>query len=326
MDLPRRGALLGLVGSVAALGVAPARGRADGWPDQPIKIVVPYPPGALTDVLGRMVGERFQAAFGQPVIVDNKAGAGTLLGASAVAKQPADGYTLLLATVTTLCIAPALYAKPMATHADFTGVAKIGDVTLFLLCRASLPVTTPQELMALLRAKAADYSYGSPGIGSAHHLLTELILSREHVSAVHVPYPGSVKALGDLTEGRLDFMFLDATVALAQLSTGKLRALAVTGNARLPAFPTVSALTETFPRLDAQPWMSIAAPAGTPQPILERLNAEMNKALADAAFAGRLRQIGVEPTPLTVAAFNDFIVSDSGRWAAMVKLSGARAE
>src|SRR5471032_3498175 len=323
MRLARRGALLGLGGTLLAASAPRAEGT---WPDQPIKLVVPYPPGAMTDVLGRMFGERFQTAFGQPVIVDNKAGAGTLLGASAVAKQPADGYTLLLATVTTLCIAPALYAKPMATHADFTGVAKIGDVTLFLLARPRLPVATPRELVALLRAKPGGYTYGSPGIGSVHHLLTELILSRERLSAVHVPYPGSVKAMGDLMEGRLDFMFLDATVALAQLSTGKLKALAVTGSQRLPELPAVPPLTDFFPSLDAQPWMSIAAPAATPPAILSRLNGEINKALADASFAGRLRQIGVAPTPLTLTAFNDFIGREVARWTEMVRLSGAKAE
>ncbi len=323
MDLPRRGALLGLGGTLLAAGSA--RGDAT-WPDQPIKIVVPYPPGALTDVLGRMFGERFQAAFGQPVIVDNKAGVGTLLGASSVAKQPPDGYTLLLATVTTLCIAPALYTRPLATHADFVGIAKIGDVTLFLLARPGLPVADPRELVSLLRARPGGYSFGSPGIGSVHHLLTELILSREKLSAVHVPYPGSVKAMGDLMEGRLDFMFLDATVALAQLSNGKLKPLAVTGSQRLPELPAVPALTDFFPGLDAQPWMSIAAPGATPPAILERLNGEMNKALADASFAVRLRQIGVAPTPLTLAAFNDFIGREVARWTEMVRLSGAKAE
>ena len=305
---------------------APASRAEGSWPDQPIKLVVPYPPGALTDVLGRMFGERFQAGFGQPVIVENKAGAGTLLGASSVAKQPADGYTLLLATVTTLCIAPALYSRPLSTHADFAGAAKIGDVTLFFLARPGLPVTNPRELVALLRAKPGGYTYGSPGIGSVHHLLTELILAREKLSAVHVPYPGSVKALGDLAEGRLDFMFLDATVAVAQLSSGKLKALAVTGSQRLPDFPEVPPLTDFFAGLDAQPWMSIAAPAATPPAILSRLNQEVNRALADASFAARLRQIGVAPTPLTLSAFNDFIANENRRWTEMVKLSGAKAE
>jgi tripartite-type tricarboxylate transporter receptor subunit TctC len=323
MAVARRAALMGLAGTLLGSG----RGHADAvWPDQPIKIVVPYPPGALTDALGRMAGERFQKAFGQPVIVDNRAGAGTLLGASAVAKQPADGYTLLLATVTTLCIAPALYAKPLATSADFTGVAKIGDVTLFLVTRPDLPVINPRELVALLRSKPGGYTFGSPGIGSVHHLLSELILSREKLSAVHVPYQGSVKAVGDLMEGRLDFMFLDATVVLAQLSTGKLKALAVSGSERLPELPAVPALTEFFPGLDARPWMSIAAPAATPPSILSKLNNEINLALADASFAERLRQIGVAPTPLTLAAFNDFIAAEVARWTEMVRLSGARAE
>ncbi len=323
MAVARRAALLGLAGTLLASG----RGRADSvWPEQPIKLVVPYPPGALTDALGRMVGERFQKSFGQPVIVDNRAGAGTLLGASAVAKQPADGYTLLLATVTTLCIAPALYARPLATPADFTGVAKLGDVTLFLVTRPDLPVASPRDLVELLRGKPGGYTYGSPGIGSVHHLLTELILSREKLSAVHVPYQGSVKAVGDLMEGRLDFMFLDATVVLTQIAAGKLKALAVTGSQRLPELPAVPALIEFFPGLDARPWMSIAAPAATPPAILSKLNGEINLALADASFAERLRQIGVSPTPLTLAAFNDFIVAEVARWTEMVKLSGARAE
>jgi tripartite-type tricarboxylate transporter receptor subunit TctC len=213
-----------------------------------------------------MVGERLNMAFGQPVIVDNKAGAATQLGAAYVAKQPADGYTLLLATVTTLCITPALYAKPLIVHTDFAGAAMLGNVTLILACRPDLPVADPQALVALLRSKPDGYSYGSPGIGTAHHLLTELILSRGQVSAVHVPYLGSVKAVVDLAEGRIDFMFLDATVALAQIAAGKIKALAVTGSSRQAALPAVPALPESFPGLDLQPWMSVAAPAGNRQP------------------------------------------------------------
>jgi tripartite-type tricarboxylate transporter receptor subunit TctC len=225
------------------------------------------------------------------VIVDNKAGAATQLGGAYVAKQPADGYTLLLATVTTLCISPALYAKPLIAFTDFAGVAMLGNVTLILVCRPDLPVGNPRELVALLRSKPGAYTYGSPGAGTAHHLLVELIRSRENFQALHVPYLGSTKALIDLTEGRFDFMFLDATVALSQIAAGKLKAL-----------------------------------AGTPAPILERLNNEINKALADRDFVQRLRQAGVEPLPLTVAAFDDFIRNDSGRWAELVKISGAKAE
>ena len=244
MAASRRRALLGL----GAL-LAPAAVRAQAaWPSQPIKIVVPYPPGALTDVLGRLVGERLNAAFGQPVIVDNKAGAATQLGAAYVAKQPADGYTLLLATVTTLCIAPALYAKPLIAFTDFAGAAMLGNVTLILVCRPDLPVGNPRELVALLQSKPGTYSYGSPGTGTAHHLLVELIRSRETFSALHVPYLGSTKAVVDLAEGRFDFMFLDATVALSQIAAGKLKALAVTGRSRDSTLPAVPDARRVLPR------------------------------------------------------------------------------
>ena len=323
MKLHRRTALLAAGGALFASSQAPAQAA---WPNQPLRLVVPYPPGGLTDVLGRLVGERLNAAFGQPVIIDNKPGAATQLGASYVAKQPADGYTLLLATVSTLCITPALYAKPLIVHTDFAGAAFLGNVILILVCRPDLAVGNPKELVALLRAKPGGYSYGSPGVGTAHHLLTELILSREQLKAVHVPYLGSVKAVVDLAEGRLDFMFLDATVALPQIAAGKIKALAVTGMGRNPVLPDVPALPEFFPGLDLQPWMSIAVPAGTPAAVLERLNSEINRALGEKAFVERLRQSGVEPMPLTLTAIGDFIKRDAGRWAELVRISGAKAE
>ena len=320
--MKRRDALLGFAGALASPLVA----RAEAWPNQPLKIVVPYPPGGLTDVAARLIGERLQAAFGQSVIVDNKAGAGTQVGAAFVTKQPADGYTLLLATVTTLSIVPALYAKPMITHKDFAGVAMLGDVTLILVSRPDLPAGDPKQLAALLRAKPGGYTFGSPGIGSAHHLLTELMLSREKLKAVHVPYSGSVKAVGDLTEGRLDFMFVDGTVALPQIAAGKLKTLAISGAKPWASLPKTPPITDFYPGLDPQPWLSIASPAGTPAPVVERLNGEINKALGETAMAEKLRQVGLEPAPLTVAAFNDFIPREARRWAEMVRISGAKAE
>ncbi len=318
----RRGALLG-AGSVLAASVA---ARAEPWPAQPFKIVVPYPPGGLTDVAARLIGERLQGAFGQPVIVDNKAGAGTQLGAAMIAKSPADGSSLLLATVTTLCIAPALYAKPMIAATDFAGVAMLGNATLILVAHPKLPASDPKQLAALLSAKPGGYTYGSPGIGTAHHLLTELMLSRNRLKAVHVPYTGSVKAASDLTEGRFDFMFLDGTVALPQIAAGKLKALAISGASTWASLPQTPPIARFFPGLDAQPWLSIAAPAGTPGDRLERLNGEINKALGDPALAERLRQVGLEPATLTVAAFAEFIPREAKRWAEMVRISGAKAD
>ena len=323
MTLARRDALLGLGGALLAPHALHAQAA---WPSQPIKIVVPYPPGGLTDVLGRLIGERLNAALGQPVMTDNKPGAATQLGASYVAKQPADGYTLLLATVSTLCITPALYAKPLIAHTDFAAVAMAGKVTLILVCHPGLPVRDPRQLVTLLQAKPDGYSYGSPGTGIVHHLLVELMRSRESFTATHIPYLGSAKAVIDLAEGRFGFMFLDATVALSQIASGRIRALAVTGASRDPVLPDVPAMTEFFPGLDLQPWMSIVAPAGTPAPICGRLNSEINKALGELAFIQRLRDVGLEPTPLTVAAFDDFIKRDAGRWAELVIISGAKAE
>lgn len=323
MALSRRRTLLGLGGALAL----PSSVRAQSaWPSHPIKIVVPFPPGALTDVLGRMVAERLQAALGQSIVVDNKPGAATQVGAALVAKQPADGYTLLIATSTTLGIVPALYTKPLISISEFAGVAMLGNVTLYLVARPDLAAKTMAELAALLRAKPDGYSYGSPGSGTAHHLLVELIKAREKLQATHVPYQGSTKAIVDLTEGRLDFMFLDASIALPQIAAGKIRALAVTGTRRDPAQPDVPALNEIYPGLDLQAWQSVVAPAGTPAAIVDRLNREINKALRESGFAERLRQVGLEPVPLTVAAFDDFIRSDAGRWAELVKISGAKAE
>ncbi len=309
------------------MSLAPGLARAQAaWPSQPLKIVVPYPPGGLTDVLGRLSAERLQAAFGQPVIVDNKPGAATQLGASYVAKQPPDGYTLLLATVSTLCITPVLYAKPLITLSDFTPVAFMGNAVLFLVCRPGLEVHNPLELVALMRAKPDSLSYGSPGVGSVHHLLVELILSRERLKAVHVPYLGSSQAMVDLAQGRFDFMFLDATVAPPQIALNKIKALAVTGVSSDPTLPQVPPIVKFFPWLDLQPWMSFVAPAETPAALVEKFNHVLNVALADHDFAQRLRDSGMAPRPLTVAAFGDFIKRDAGRWAELVRISGAKAE
>ena len=331
MTIARRDALLGL-GLGLGLGtggtlLAPLPLRAQGaWPSQPIRVVVPFPPGGLTDVLGRLVAERLQSAFGQPAVVDNRPGAATQVGAALVAKQPADGYTLLIATSTTLGIVPALYAKPLIAVAEFAAVAMLGNVTFFLVARPDLAATTPPKLMAMLRDRPDTYSYGSPGAGTAHHLLVELIKTRENAKAQHVPYQGSTKAVVDLMESRLDFMFLDASVALPQIVAGKIKALAVTGKSRLPSQPDVPALTEFYDGLDLQAWQSIVGPAGLAVTTVEKINAEINKALGEPTFMQRLQEVGVEPTPLTVKAFGDLIQRDAGRWAELVRVSGARPD
>jgi tripartite-type tricarboxylate transporter receptor subunit TctC len=319
MRLNRRSVLAGAL-------ALPVAARAQGWPTQPIKVVVPYPPGGLTDVLGRLVGERLQMGFGQPAVIENKPGAATQVGAAAVAKSPPDGHTLLLATVSTLCITPALYAKPLIHYTDFAPVAMMGRVTLILVCRPDLGVADPKALVAMLQAKPNSYSFGTPGVGTAHHLLVELMRSMQPFTATHIPYLGSAKALIDLMEGRFDFMFLDAAVALPPIKAGKLKALAVTGSVPDPTLPEVPPITTFFPGLDLQPWMSIVGPAGLPAPVTARLNGELNKALAEPAFVRRLGEVGLIAQPWTVEAFGEFIKRDATRWAELVKSSGAKAE
>jgi tripartite-type tricarboxylate transporter receptor subunit TctC len=318
----RRAVLRGLAGGLAALGLP---GLAADYPDKPIHLLVPFPPGGLTDILGRLVGERLSKSLGQPVVIDNRAGAGTLLGAGIVAKAAPDGYTLMVATSTTLGISPVLYENTSFKISDLTGVAMLGDVTLLLVTRPDFPASNVASLVAAVRAKPGAYSFGSPGSGTAHQLLIELLKASEKLNAVHVPYQGSGQALTDMISGRIDFMLIDASIGMPQVRSGKIKLLAVTGSKRSTIAPDTPTLSETYPTLDLQVWQSIAAPAATPLAIVSRLNAEINRELATADFREQLSKVGVEARPMSVAEFNDMVRKDAPRWAELVKLSGAKA-
>ncbi len=320
---PRR-RILSLVPVAWMTGLAfPA--SAQSYPARPIKLLVPYPPGALTDALGRLMAEHMRPALGQPIVVENRAGAGTLLGASVVAKSPADGYQLLIATSTTLAISPAMFASPPAVPTDFTGVAMIGSVSLVLVTRPDLKVASLPELVALLRREPGKYTFGSPGNGTMHQLIVEMIKSQEKVEATHVPYQGSLTALGDLMTGRIDFMFLDVVAALPQIQAGKINAISVAAARRLPALPNLATVAETYPAIDVGAWQSIVAPKGTPEAIVQRLNAEANRVLADAEARKALQMVGVEANPMSTAALNDLIARDTRRFADLVSRLGLKA-
>lgn len=317
-----------LLQSTAALGAAWACGPVlaqAGYPDRPIKLLVPFPAGALTDSLGRLVAERLRPALGQPFVVENRPGAGTLLGAGVVAKAPPDGYQLMIATSTTLALSPAMFASPPATAADFVGVGMIGSVTLMLVTRPDLKARNLGELVALLRAEPDRYNFASPGNGTMHHVLVEMVKAQEKVRATHVPYQGSVTAVSDLMAGRVDFMFLDAVAAMPQIQAGKLNVLAVAANRRWAALPDVATVAETFPAIDAQAWQSIAAPRATPPAIVERLNAEWNRQLELPEVRAQLLKMGVDANPMPVAALNALIARDEQRLGALVRSLGLKA-
>ena len=316
-----------VLGALAAglLPVVPGAFAQAGYPDRLIKLTVPYPPGALTDSLGRLVAERLRIGLGQPVIVENRAGAGTLLGAAAVAKSPADGYQLLVATSTTLAISPAMFAQPPALPTDFVGVAMIGSVSLLLVTRPDLKVQSLGDLVTLLRRDPGKVTFGSPGNGTMHQLIVEMVKAQEKLTATHVPYQGSMTALGDLMSGRIDFMFLDVVAALPQVQAGKINAIAVSAARRLPALPNVPTVAETYPSIDVQAWQSIVAPKGTPDSVVQRLNAELNKQLGEAETRVALQTVGVEPNPMSVAALNELIGRDVRRFGELVRAIGLKA-
>jgi tripartite-type tricarboxylate transporter receptor subunit TctC len=294
------------------------------YPDRGIKLVVPFPAGALTDSLGRMIAERLRPILGQPMVVENRPGAGTLLGASVVAKSPPDGYSLLVATIATLAISPNLYTNPPATTSDFVGVAMIGSVSLFLVTRKDLKASNLAELVEEMRQRPGKLNFASPGSGTMHHLIVETIKVQEKVDATHIPYQGSVTALSDLMSGRIDFMFLDAVAALPQISANKINVIAVAASRRNPNLPNVPTVSETFPSIDLQAWQTIAAPKNTPPAIIQRLNEEINKSLDAPDGRASLQRVGVDANPLGLKALEELIAKDEKRIGNLVKSLGLK--
>src|SRR5215831_2376208 len=228
-------------------GLVPARAEAP-YPNRPIKLVVPYPPGALTDLLARAIGERLAYSLGQPVIVDNKPGAGTLVGAEFVAKQPADGYTLLMATSTTLGISPALYQpSPINPVRDFAPVSQVGSVNFFLIANPSFPAKNVREMIDVVRKNPGKYNYASVGNGSPHHLFMEALKKEYGLDIQHVPYKGTPAALTDLLTGSIQVMFADATIAVPNIEAGKVTALGTSAAKQTTLLPNVPPIASAVP-------------------------------------------------------------------------------
>lgn len=295
------------------------------YPDRGIKLIVPFPAGALTDSLGRMIAERLRPILGHSIVVENRPGAGTLLGASVIAKSPPDGYNLLVATSSTLAISPSLYANPPAITSDFVGVAMIGSVSLFLVTRKDLKVNNLAELVEEMRQRPGKLNFASPGSGTMHHLIVETIKVQEKVDAMHIPYQGSVTALSDLMSGRIDFMFLDAVAALPQISANKINVIAVAASRRNTNLPNVPTVSETFPLIDIQAWQTIAAPKNTPAAIVQRLNEEINKSLDSPDGRASLQRVGVDANPLSLKALEEIIAKDEKRLGNLVRSLGLKA-
>jgi len=302
--------------------------QAQEYPTRPLRFVVPYPPGALTDVLARALGDRLSIALKQPVLVENRPGAGTLVGAEMVAKAPADGYTLLMATSTTLGISPAMYAKPAIDPVkDFAPVSLVGSVNFFLITSPSFPAKNVREFIDLVKKNPGKFNYASSGSGSPHNLFMEVLKKEQGLDIQHVPYKGSALAVLDIIGGKPEAMFLDFSVAVPNIKGGKITALGTSAGRQSVLMPEVPPISATLPGFDWQAWQGVVATGGTPPTVIARLNAEMQRFQNTDDFRALLVKFGMEPwAPNTPEQFGEIIKTDVGRWAAVVKASGAKVD
>jgi len=313
---------------LAGAAALPLAANAQTWPSQPFKIVVPYPPGGLTDVLGRLIGERLQASFGQPAVIDNKPGAATQLGASYVAKAPPDGYTLVMCGNGSLVVAPSLYDKlPYDPVKDFVPISRIFVANNILVVHPDVPAKNLAELVALAKAKPGELTYAHTGAGTSQHLAGELFKAMAKVDIRPIAYRGSTALLPDLLAGRVAMGFTNIVNAAPLVKDGKLRAFAVSSSKPSALVPELPTLAESgFPGYEAVPWFGLMAPAGTPQAIIEKLHAEAVKALAFPDARAALVNQGLDVIGGTPAEFAAVIRSETPYWAKVIKEAGIKAE
>jgi tripartite-type tricarboxylate transporter receptor subunit TctC len=321
-----RGFVLALA-SVALLLPTPGHSQAT-YPNKPIRIVVPFAPGGSTDLLARRVGDKLAAAWGQPVVVDNRPGAGGTIGADFVAKSAPDGYTLLAGVTGSNAIAQALYPKlPYDVMKDFSPVSMIVSAPLVLAVNPDVEAKTAAEFLALVKSKPGALSYGSAGNGTSMHLTGEMYKQAAEVSMVHVPYRGSAGMLTDLIAGQIQVTFGDVLVLLPQIEAGKIRALAVTSKARLPLLPDLPTLNEAgLEGFEALSWQGFFAPAGTPPELVEKLSAEVNRAMRSPDIKDYFAARGFIVEGTTPKAFKTFIASEVKKWTPIVKSAGVQAD
>ena len=313
-------AALALAASTLALG-------AD-YPARPIHFVVPYPAGGPLDTVARLLGQKVSESVKQPVIVENKPGAGGNIGADYVAKSAPDGYTILMGAVATHAINPTLYAHiPYDPVRDFAPVTQVASTPNVLVVNPSLPVTSVRELIAYAKAHPGQLNFGSGSTGSAGHLAGELFDAMAGVKMVHVPYKGAAPAMQDLIAGRVQLMFDNFASASAQIKAGRVRALAVTTAKRSELAEELPTIAESgLPGFDVNTWFGVFAPGATPRAVVERLHDEFVRALNDSGVRAAMVKLGAEPVGNTPAEFAAYIESEAAKYAKLVKASGARVD
>ena len=300
---------------------------AEAWPSHSLRFIVPYPPGGPTDLMARSMSGRLAEALGQPVVVDNRPGAGGNVGAELAAKAPPDGYTLLMGAISTHSINVSLYSKLAYDPVkDFAPITQASIIPLVINAHPSLPVANVKELIALAKKNPGQLSYGSSGSGGGTHLAGELFKMMSGTNIVHVPYKGLNPATIDVMGGNIPLLFNDLTTAIQPYKAGRVKILGVSTPKRIPQIPEVATIAETLPGYEAYTWFGVLVPAGTPQPIVDRLSRESMKILQSDDIRRRFAEVGAEPIGGTPQQFAAFMAAETIKWAKVIKASGARVD
>jgi len=300
---------------------------AQPYPLKPIRIIVPFPAGGIADTFARSVGQKLNEAWSQPVVVENRAGAGGNIGAEAVAKAPPDGYTLVMGSIGTHALNVTLFRDlPFDPIRDFAPVALVLEADGLLVVPPSLPVSSVEDLIQLARSKPASLAYGSAGMGTTSHLAGELFKSMAKVDITHVPYKGNVPALTDLLGGQIQMMFATMPTALPHVKAGKLKALASIRSARTKALPELPTVSEVLAGFDANNWIGLFAPAGTPSQVVQLLNAEVVKVMNTAEMRKRVETEGATFSPMSAEQFADFVRKEVIEWRTIIRAAGITAQ
>ncbi len=320
---PHRRLALALAALLAAAG--PSLAQTAAFPNKPVRIIVPQTPGGASDALARMVGQKLSERWGQPVVIENRAGAGGNIGMDAVAKAPGDGYTLLMSYVGSHAINPSIYKKlPFDPEADFVAVATLANVPFVAAVNAAVPVA---NMKALAAYTARPLSFGSAGNGSVNHLLGEMFNTASGSKMQHVPYKGAAPALTDLISGQIQVVFTSLPSVAQHIRSGTVKGLAVTGSKRATAFKDIPTIAESgYPGFVINPWFGLFASKGTPASIAQQINADVKKVMEDKELLDKFAALGAEPFETTPQQFAAMLHADIQTWAAVVKSSGATAD
>jgi len=313
--------------ALALLAVACTAGYAQGYPAKPVRIVVSFPAGGIADLYARVIGAKVQEAWGQPVVVENRTGAGGNIGAEAVAKSAPDGYTLNMSALGPHAVNVSLFAKlPYDPVRDFAAIALVLEAEGLLVLHPSVPASSVGELITYARANPGKLTFASAGMGTASHLAGELFKTMAQVEMTHVPYKGNVPAITDLLAGQTSLLFATMPTVLPHAKAGKLRALATIGSARSAAAPELPTVAESLPGFEVNNWIGLFAPAGTPPQIVRRWNGEVMRIMQSPEIQARLPAEGARFTPNSPEQFAAFVKREIEKWAPVVKASGARVD